>query len=176
MMTGASPGVELYNPLSGHLIGSYLGVYWTLSLLVSSLRFLQIILKFWEVLDTIAHLPSLMYSSSGKDTWVDITMGQKDSVSHFKNSLRVRWPQSTLYLLRTPFPLLCTPFPMLRTPFPLLRTPFPLLRTLFSLLRTLFSLLRTPFPLLRTPFPLLRTPFPLLRTPFPLLRTSEYFR
>ena len=64
----------------------------------------------------------------------------------------VRWPQSTLSLLRT----ICS-----------------LLRTICSLLRTICSLLRTICSLLRTNYSLLRTNCSLLRTNCSLLCTGE---
>ena len=59
------------------------------------------------------------------------------------NEPGVRWPQSTISLLRTLFSLLRTLFSLLRTLTSLLRTLTSLLRTLTSLLCTLTSLLRT---------------------------------
>ena len=55
----------------------------------------------------------------------------------------VRWPQSTISVLRTHFSVLRTHFSVLRTHFSVLRTICSLLLTPFSVLRTLSSLLRT---------------------------------
>ena len=63
---------------------------------------------------------------------------------------QIRWPQSTISVLRTHFSVLLTPFSVLRAICSLLLTPFSVLCTICSLLLTFCSLLRTRTPGRRT--------------------------